>query len=249
MAQVAPSVTVLAIFATIVVAAWIVTVATAGNLNDLIMVQVTGAAPVSLGTFLALVGVMMAAMMLPAALPMVTAYRGLATLDSNPTEGTVRTFVFSAMYLLLWLLFTGAALVLLVALGLMGMTSGVGLLAPGLVLIAAGTYQFTSWKSYCLTKCRTPVGFVMEHWRTGRKGAARMGLSHGIYCLGCCWVLMLVVFVTGAMSLLWMVGFAGLVLAEKVWSRGETLALVIGAASVVAGVGATYWIASMSGWL
>lgn len=242
-----PSLTVVAIFAVVVGVAWLATIATASNLGDLMMGQVTGSAPVAVVIFLALVGVMMSAMMLPAALPMVSAYRGLASLDSNPSEGVVRTAVFSGMYLLLWLVFTGAALVLLVALGLMGTTTEIGILAPGVVLIGAGIYQFTSWKSYCLARCRTPVGFILEHWRSGRKGAARMGFAHGVFCLGCCWVLMLVVFVTGAMSLLWMAGFSGLVLVEKVWSRGELFSRVIGVVAIVGGIATTGWLALSSG--
>ena len=245
--RIAPTVTVLAVFGAIVALAWIATIATSNDLANLMMMQLSGAAPVQHLWFLALVGVMMGAMMLPSALPMLSAYRGLATLDSSPREGTVRTTVFSATYLALWSVFTAGALVLLLALGLLGMLSGFGLLVPSLLLVGAGVYQFTSWKSYCLSKCRTPVGFVLGHWRSGRGGAARMGLAHGMYCLGCCWVLMLVVFVTGAMSLLWMVGFSGLVLTEKVWGRGEWFARLIGVASVVGGALATVWVAFSMG--
>lgn len=243
----APSATVLAVFLAIVVVAWVATIATATNLNNLMMVQLGGAAPVDRVTFLALVGVMMGAMMLPSALPMLSVYRGLSALDSNRGESAIRTTIFSSTYLLLWLAFTGAALVVLLALGLLGMLSGLGLLIPGLLLVGAGAYQFTSWKSYCLTQCRTPVGFVMEHWRSGRRGAARMGFAHGIYCLGCCWVLMLVVFVTGAMSLLWMAGFSGLVLVEKVWSRGDLFARLFGGVALASGVAVTAWVALTAG--
>ncbi|MCI4363554.1 MAG: DUF2182 domain-containing protein [Thermoplasmata archaeon] len=242
----APGAPVIALFAILVGLAWVVTIATANNLNTLLMLQLGGAAPVERVTFLALVGVMMGAMMLPSAVPMLSAYRGLATLDSSRREGTVRTALFSGTYLLLWLVFTGAALVVLLALGVLQMLSGIGLLVPGLLLVGAGVYQFSWWKSYCLTKCRTPVGFILEHWRGGRKGAVRMGFAHGIYCLGCCWVLMLVVFVTGAMSLLWMAGFSALVLAEKVWSRGDLLARLIGGTAIVGGAGAALWIALTS---
>lgn len=243
----APSATVVALFATIVVLAWLATIATSSNLSNLMMLQLGGAAPVDRFTFLALVGVMMGAMMLPSALPMLSVYRGLSTLDSDRQESAVRTTIFSSTYLLLWLAFTGAALVLLLALGLLGILSGAGLLVPGLLLVGAGVYQFTSWKSFCLTQCRTPVGFVMGHWRPGRQGAARMGFAHGFYCLGCCWVLMLVVFVTGAMSLLWMAGFSALVLVEKVWSQGDLFARVFGGVAVVAGIAVTLWLGFTGG--
>jgi predicted metal-binding membrane protein len=247
--RIAPSASVVAIFVLVVVLAWIATVATANDLGNLMMLQLGGADPVARLSFLALVGVMMGAMMLPAAVPMLTTYRGLATLDSNRREAAMRTTVFAGAYLLLWLAFTGAALIALVAFGLFGMLSGLVLLAPGLLLVAAGIYQFTSWKSYCLSQCRTPVGFVLGHWRAGRNGAARMGFEHGLYCLGCCWVLMLVVFVTGAMSLLWMAGFSGLVLVEKVWSRGELFSRLIGGAAILGGGAALLWVGQAAGWL
>ena len=248
-ARLTPSATVVALFLAVVLLAWIATIATATSLGNLLMIQLSGAAPVDRVAFLALVGVMMSAMMLPSALPMLTAYRGLATLDSNPREGFARTTLFSSTYLLLWLGFTGGALLVLLALGLLGTLSGVGLLIPGVLLAGAGVYQFTSWKTYCLSKCRTPVGFILEHWRTGRNGAARMGFAHGFYCLGCCWVLMLVVFVTGAMSLLWMAVFSALVLLEKVWSRGDLVARLIGGTAIVGGAGVAVWTALVSGLL
>jgi predicted metal-binding membrane protein len=238
----APGASVVAVFVVVVVLAWIATVATANDLGNLMMLQLSGADPVARLSFLALVGVMMGAMMLPAAVPMLNTYRGLAALDSNQREAGMRTTVFAGAYLLLWLAFTGGALIVLLALGLLGMLSGLGLVVPGLLLVAAGAYQFTSWKSYCLSHCRTPVGFVLGHWRSGRVGAARMGFAHGIYCLGCCWVLMLVVFVTGAMSLLWMAGFSGLVLAEKVWSRGELFSRLIGGAAILGGAATLVWL-------
>lgn len=243
----APSASVVAVFAVVVVAAWILTVATANDLNNLMMLQLSGADPVARISFLALVGVMMGAMMLPAAIPMLNTYRGLATLDSSRREAATRTTLFAGAYLLLWLAFTAAALIALLALGVLGLLSGWGLLVPGLLLVGAGVYQFTSWKSYCLAKCRTPVGFVLGHWRGGRSGASRMGFEHGIYCLGCCWVLMLVVFVTGAMSLLWMAGFSGLVLVEKVWGRGELFSRLIGGAAIVGGAAALVWLGLSAG--
>ena len=240
--RVAPSAGVVAIFAIVVALAWIATVGTADSLSNLLMLQLSGADPVARLSFLSLVGVMMGAMMLPSAIPMLITYRGLALIDSTRQEAAVRTTLFSAAYLLLWLAFTGAALLLLLLFGLLAMLSGPAVLIPGLLLIAAGVYQFTSWKSYCLAKCRTPIGFVLQYWRTGRSGAVRMGFAHGIYCLGCCWVLMLVVFVTGGMSLLWMAGFSALVLVEKVWSRGELLARLLGAIAVVAGAAVVLWL-------
>ena len=128
-----------------------------------------------------------------------------------------------------------AAGLCLVAFGVMGSMGGAAAFAPGAVLVAAGVYQFTGWKRFCLRHCRTPMDFISTHFRAGRVGALRMGLSHALYCLGCCWLLMLIWFVAGAMSVLWMGVFAAFILAEKVWSRGEWLSRFMGAASVAAG--------------
>jgi predicted metal-binding membrane protein len=121
------------------------------------------------------------------------------------------------------------------AFGLMG-TTGIAAYVPAVLLVAAGVYQLTAWKQFCLRHCRTPLGFLMGHWRPGRAGALRMGLEHAAYCLGCCWLLMLVLFTAGAMSVLWMGAFALLVLGEKVWSRGEGFSRAMGVAGIVVGL-------------
>ena len=90
----------------------------------------------------------------------------------------------------------------------------------GSILIAAGVYQFTPLKGACLTRCRSPLGFLMGSWRDGRRGALRMGLRHGLYCLGCCWALMCVLFVVGVMNLLWVAAMTAFVLLEKVGPLG-----------------------------
>jgi len=106
----------------------------------------------------------------------------------------------------------------------------------GAILIAAGAYQLTPFKGACLTRCRSPLGFLMTSWRDGAFGAFRMGLAHGTYCLGCCWALMGVLFAVGVMNLLWVAALTVLVLIEKVGPWGHTVARVAGAAIIVFGI-------------
>jgi len=98
----------------------------------------------------------------------------------------------------------------------------------GVSLIVAGMYQWTSLKYSCLTHCRSPLGFLMTHWREGRGGAARIGAHHGIYCLGCCWLLMALLFVLGVMNLLWIAVLSIFVLAEKALPTGLVLGRAAG---------------------
>ena len=214
---------------------WIVTGWTAPDYNGLVMMQLAGAAPMDMLLFLILSGVMMVAMMLPSALPMVGAYGRLAAAGAGRGEGRLCTGIFSAGYFLLWTVFAAVSLVVLAALGFMGDLPGLFRFVPGGLLVAMGLYQLTAWKQFCLRQCRTPAGFVITHWRAGRRGALRMGLHHAAYCLGCCWLLMLVLFVAGAMSLLWMAVFAVLILAEKIWTQGELFPRAIGGTGVAVG--------------
>jgi predicted metal-binding membrane protein len=240
---------VLAVVGIVVAAAWLVTWRTADDYNALVMAQVEGSAPTQTALYLALSGVMMVAMMLPSALPMLAGYAGLARVEAGPAEARLRSLVFGAGYLVVWAAFTALALVALLAFGLMGDLGGPMRYAPGVLLVAAGVYQLTGWKQFCLRHCRTPVGFVMAHWRPGRAGAARMGLQHAAYCLGCCWLLMLVLFVAGAMSVLWMGVFAALILGEKVWSRGARFSQAMGVLGIAVGAYALWaaWHAPVVG--
>jgi predicted metal-binding membrane protein len=106
----------------------------------------------------------------------------------------------------------------------------------GAILLGAGIYQLTPFKGACLTHCRSPLGFMMTHWREGRLGAFQMGLRHGAYCLGCCWALMCVLFVVGVMNLAWVGALTIFVLLEKAGPAGGMLARIAGAAMVIAGI-------------
>lgn len=192
-----------------------------------------------LAAFTALLVVMMVAMMLPSALPMILAYRGITRLEAGrPTRPAddVGTALFVLPYFAVWGAFGVVALLGLVALGLLGSLSGPLVFLPATVLLVAGAYQATRTKEVCLAHCQSPMGFVMHHWRSGRAGAARMGLRHSLYCIGCCWLFILVLFVAGAMSLVWMGALSLAIFAEKVGTRPRATSLAIGALLVFLGV-------------
>jgi predicted metal-binding membrane protein len=106
----------------------------------------------------------------------------------------------------------------------------------GMLLLAAGVYQLTPLKDLCLSKCRNPVQFFMMHWRPGTAGALKMGSAHGAYCVGCCWMLMLLLFVVGVMNLAWVALIAAFIFVEKLLPAGRLTSRFAGAALIVAGV-------------
>jgi predicted metal-binding membrane protein len=109
-------------------------------------------------------------------------------------------------------------------------------LLGGGILIAAGIYQWTPLKRACLTSCRSPLAFIMTEWRDGRTGAWVMGLRHGLYCVGCCWVLMALLFVAGVMNLAWVVAISAFALVEKIVPGGDRVGRVAGFGLVAAGL-------------
>ena len=228
--------------AILVVAAWYLTWSTSTyEMTFLVMGAPEGAVGVAL--FFGLIVVMMVAMMLPAALPMIVAFHGITRLEAGrPTRpADLRlTSLFVVPYFLIWGVFGGLALVALAALGLMGPMVGLAALAPGAVLLAAGVYEVTRAKEVCLTHCQSPMMFVTRHWRSGRGGALRMGLNHAAYCLGCCWLFMFVLFVAGSMSLVWMAGLSAIIFVEIVSTRRVALVRGIGAILCVLGVLVAY---------
>ena len=179
---------------------------------------------------------MMAGMMLPSASPMILLFTRL----QGRRGGTwARTAAFGAGYLLVWTAFSAAATALQWGLQWLGLLAGDALnhkTAGGAVLVGAGIYQFTAVKQSCLARCQSPFGFLMSHWRAGNRGALQLGVLHGGYCLGCCWVLMLVLFVGGVMNLLWAAGLGALALVEKVVPAGPWLARAAGVGLVAAGI-------------
>jgi predicted metal-binding membrane protein len=180
--------------------------------------------------------VMMVGMMTPSAAPVVLLFAAMRR-GSGRLPGVV--FAFGAGYLLVWVLFSAVAALAQWALHQAALlspamtTSSVRLGAA--ILIAAGVYQLTPFKGTCLAHCRSPLGFLMSHWREGTTGALRMGIAHGTYCLGCCWALMCVLFVVGVMNLLWVAAMAVFVLVEKVGPAGIWVARTAGVAMIASG--------------
>ena len=183
--------------------------------------------------------VMMAGMMVPSASPVLLLFA--ATRAGSSGRGvSLATLAFGLGYVMVW---TGFSVVASLAqYGLhesamlsMSMSSSSNRLS-GAILIAAGAYQLTPWKSRCLTHCRSPLGFLMTNWYDGIPGAFRMGFRHGAYCLGCCWALMSILFAVGVMNLVWIAALTGFVLLEKLGPAGATIARVAGAVIVALGI-------------
>jgi predicted metal-binding membrane protein len=176
--------------------------------------------------------VMMVAMMLPSATPMILLYERVNRRRESQGRIGNPIALFIGGYLLVWIGFSVLATLMNWALHSGGLLSSMmGRVTPvvaGISLLAAGTYQWTTLKYTCLTHCRSPVGFLMANWYEGRWGAVRMGARHGLYCLGCCWLLMVLLFVLGVMNLLWIAVLTVFVLAEKVVPGGQLLSRISG---------------------
>lgn len=186
--------------------------------------------------------VMMIAMMLPAAAPMILLYGAVIRRTPVGVESAIRTALFAGGYVAVWsgfaLLATAVQSALEDALALAPMQALPNPAMAGAVLIAAGLYQWTPLKQSCLRHCRSPFAFLIHHWRDGKGGAFRMGVAHGAYCLGCCWALMALLFVGGVMNVLWMAALAMLVLIEKTAPYGNWMARAVGAGLVAWGAAA-----------
>jgi len=198
-----------------------------------------------LGWFLGIWVTMMAAMMLPSVAPMVLAFARVTEQRASKEQAAfVPTWVFVAGYLAAWTAYG------LGAYGVFRLVDAIdggvldwdraGPYVAGGAIIAAGLYQLTPIKDVCLRHCRTPLHFLFHGWHEGRFGALRMGAEHGLYCVGCCWGLMVVLFSLGVMSLFWMAAIAGVIFAEKVFPYGMRLTKVLAVAFVVLGI----WIAA-----
>lgn len=182
--------------------------------------------------------VMMAGMMLPSAVPMVSAYS--TTIASGRANLHGSTPLFVAGYLVAWGAFATAGTAVQWILHDAALVDAMGASESnalgGLILIGAGLYEFTGAKDACLRQCRTPLGFLMNQWRPGSRGALAMGVHHGALCIGCCWAFMAMLFVLGVMNLWWIALVAALVLLEKV-APVPFLPRVIGSGLVLWGIG------------
>ena len=212
-----------------------------GDMSSVMAMPMTSAwTPVQTALMVMMWAVMMAAMMLPSAVPMVFGYDRM---DARSAEGRVgSTPLFIAGYVLVWIAFAVGATGLQWVLHNLTLVNGMGVATrgglAGLLLVGAGAYQLTPVKRKSLGACRTPMGFLTTSWRDGKTGALRMGLHHGTLCLRCCWALMILLFVLGVMNLAWVAVLAIFVLAEKVLRRGKAISVVGGVIMIVWGAAA-----------
>jgi len=178
-------------------------------------------------------------MMLPSVTPMVLIYAAVARKSIAQGTPAAPTTAFVSGYIFMWSIFSLFATLAqwgldqAALLSPMMVSNSVGLGAS--LLIAAGIYQWLPIKDKCLRNCRSPAHFIANHWQSGIMGAFRMGLSHGAFCLGCCWVLMGLLFVGGVMNLLWIAAITIFVLLEKILPCGEVSGRVMGLVMITAG--------------
>jgi predicted metal-binding membrane protein len=178
--------------------------------------------------------VMMTAMMLPSALPMIALYGAIQRKAAGSETKGLPVALFTLVYLALWGVTGVPVYAGSVALGeLAGPPLAYGV---AVVLIVAGLYQLSPLKQVCLRACRSPIGFLLGHWRPGRAGGVALGWRHATYCLGCCWALMVVLVAAGAMGLPWVLLIAAVVTAEKLLPGGEWIARAAGGALLLLGV-------------
>ena len=180
------------------------------------------------------------AMMLPSASPMILTYAEIAETAARKSERIVSPLVIAAGYASVWLVFSLLATVIQIVLtraALLdtGITSA-GALLTGAIFIGAGIYQFSALKRACLTHCQNPFPFFFTNWATTPRGVFRLGMKQGLYCLGCCWAMMLVMLAVGIMNVAWMAGLAAVMTIEKL-QTGRRFAHGVGVALIVVGTG------------
>jgi len=209
--------------------AWLITIRQAGSMGT------GGVRMMSAGLFLITWLVMMVAMMFPSVAPMTLAF---ASVTRSRGEGYLPTAAFVLGYILVWAVSGLVPLAVLQALDHIWMTPPSWLpRLGGAVIVIAGIYQFTPLKDTCLGACRSPLGFILTHdFGGGPPAAVRAGMSHGLYCLGCCWALMAVLAVLGLMNIAWMALFAAIFFIEKNVRFGEVVPRLVGAACIIGGL-------------
>ena len=204
------------------------------------MGQMTPTMGMAAALFLANWVLMMVAVMFPTALPMILAFARVHQAKRQQDRAFVPTWIFVIAYLAVWALFGVLAYGLAIGLENLGRQSewlmdNATHIGGGL-LIAAGIYQFLPVKNVCLSRCRTPMGFILSSWRDGYAGALRMGWEHGIYCMGCCWLLFLILFPLGIMNVAAMAIITAVIFLEKSTPVGPRVAQAAGTALIVYGL-------------
>jgi predicted metal-binding membrane protein len=187
------------------------------------------------------------AMMLPSAGPMIFTYAEIADTAACKGKYVVSPFVLVGGYVAVWIVFaTTAALMqatLMRAAWLDASMTSASALLSGVIFVGAGLYQFSALKQICLTLCRQPFQFFFTHWQTTARGVFRLGLKQGVYCLGCCWAMMLVMFAIGVMNVIWMVALGIIMTLEKM-TDGPRMTRITGAVFIAIGVAfAVHWLA------
>ncbi len=216
--------------------AWVDVIRSSLGAPDMMMTMFM---PVTLADGLAFVaswGVMMVAMMLPSALPMIGLYGAMLRGGAVPRGAPIAAF--TLVYLAVWT--ASGVPVYLAHTALMALSPRTFAYGVAALLLAAGAFQLSPLKQACLRACRSPLGFLLSHWRAGLRGSLALGWSHAMYCLGCCWGLMVVLVAAGAMGLTWVLLIAAVVAAEKLLQGGEWMARATGGAFLLLGV-AVVW--------
>ncbi|MGA7520872.1 MAG: DUF2182 domain-containing protein [Acidobacteriaceae bacterium] len=189
--------------------------------------------------------VMMVAMMLPSTLPFVFAFSQEQRRREAQQSTVISTAFFVAGYLAIWVVFSAGCATLQQFLHARALLSvrmaSTSVVFSACLLMAVGLYQWTPMKNACLHHCRTPFAFLLGQWREGRRGAALMGAEHGLICVGCCWMLMLLPFAAGVMDLRWMAGITLLLMLEKAAPGGEWVSRIAGATLTTTGMGLLWW--------
>jgi predicted metal-binding membrane protein len=229
--------------AVIVIAAWLYLLRFAVGMSDMASMPGMSVEPWGRTDLLLLCVmwiVMMIAMMTPSAAPMIFAFLGVNERRRNSNRRTIPAYLFIFGYIVIWSVYSAAATLAQWSLHEATLISPAMVvtspLLQGGILIAAGAFQWTSLKRVCLAGCRSPLSFLMSQWREGRWGAFVMGLRHGSYCVGCCWLLMALLFVAGVMNLFWVALIAAFVMVEKIVRHGELAGRITGVALAVAGI-------------
>jgi predicted metal-binding membrane protein len=184
--------------------------------------------------------IMMIAMMLPSASPVILLAAALNRRSHEAQSPFGSAAAFTCGYLAAWAVFSALAVTVQWALRESGLISGMLQIKTPVIsaslLVAAGGWQFTRWKRACLRHCRGPIEFLTSYRRGGNSGALLMGAHHGLYCMGCCWFLMALLFVGGVMNLVWIAGLAIYVWVEKILPSGESMSRVMGGLLIAWGV-------------
>lgn len=228
---------ILGVLLTLAAIAWGVLIWQASMMNNQAMGLTMG---MSAGLFIMLWIVMMVAMMLPSAAPMILMFSTVYAGKRRQEQPFVPTWIFVSAYLLVWSLCgvlayplaLGAEKLATQSMWLMENAARFG----GVILVVAGLYQLSPLKRICLSKCRTPLQFILGSWREGYSGAFRMGFEHGAYCLGCCWLLFAILFPLGIMNIVVMALVTALIFAEKSFPIGQRIAQLSALALIAYGV-------------